>query len=586
MNALSLYPLHFTDAYPLKAQFRSGERIRLAVELETDGIAASGTFALRVNVYELQTLRETRIFPLMIDASSPQRIELEAEAGPYECEFTGFGCDLELICGDAIIDSLSTAFDVVSDWRKATRYGFLSEYEAGREEEDERKAKWLTKLHLNLTQYYDWMYRHDDLVAQTETYTDLMGRQVSLSAIRNKLTLGRKYGMKSIAYGAVYAASKAFAERNPDWGLYTSAGEPYDFIGIFRIMNIEPESPWHAHIIGEYAKSVAFGFDGIHLDTYGFPKTAWSRLGGEQRLIKLEEQFPVFIDHTREKLSPLNSEACLIFNNVGNWPVNSVAKADQDAIYIEVWKPYERYQHLREIIAMAQTLSGGKNVILAAYLQPFRLASETLGVQGAENGLRLLTATVTAHGAYHLLHGEDGGILTQGYYVDHSQLRDSFRRTVRDYADFIVRYGHLTHDVALRDVSMTHADYDNMEYVFRGFAFSTYGEPGKVWTIVREKTDVKLIHFINLAGVTNDLWNEAKETPADVQGREVRVLCDSSVRAIFLVTPDRDQGRPLALEYRLETSDRGMIAVIALPDLHYWDMLVIQFEEASNVSIP
>ncbi|MFC5468957.1 glycoside hydrolase family 66 protein [Cohnella suwonensis] len=576
MNKVNIDTIRIVDAYPLKAQFRSGERVELAVEIE-GGEAVYGELALRVRIYELEILRETREIPIATGLSGLH--EMRISVGPYDCDFTGFGCDIDVVRGDDLLDSLSTAFDVVSDWRKATRYGFLSEYDAGREAEDGRKAKWLNKLHLNLTLYYDWMYRHDDLVSEEESYTDLMGRQVSLSAIGNKIELCRRYGMKAIAYGAIYAASKGFAEKYPDWGLYTSAGDPFDFIGIFRIMNIEPDSPWHAHIIEQYAKSVELGFDGIHLDTYGFPKTAWSRLNGERKLIKLEEHFPALIDNTRAKLSKLRDEVCLIFNNVGNWPVDAVAKADQDAIYIEVWKPYERYQHLREIIAMAKVLSEGKNVILAAYLQPFRVVSEALGIAGAENGLRLLTATVTAHGAYHLLHGEDGGVLTQGYYVDHSKLRDGFRRTVRDYADFVVRYGHLTHDNALRNVSMTHADYDNFEYVFEGFAFSAYGEPGKVWTVIQEKKTLKLIHFINLTGISDDLWNEAKETPVAVYGRTVRVAVDLPVKSVFLATPDENGGRPITLEYRTEASDRGKVVVIDLPKLNYWDVLVIQFQD-------
>ncbi len=63
----------------------------------------------------------------------------------------------------------STSFDVVTNWRKSPRYGFLSDFhpnEAG----DSEDIKMMTKLHINLVQFYDWMYRHDDLVATDEMF--------------------------------------------------------------------------------------------------------------------------------------------------------------------------------------------------------------------------------------------------------------------------------------------------------------------------------------------------------------------------------------------------------------------------------
>ncbi|RJE85135.1 hypothetical protein D3P07_21440 [Paenibacillus sp. 1011MAR3C5] len=562
------------DLYPLKAQYASGEMVRLAMELANSSSEAI-TARVRYEIRELDQVIENHDITVDIPANGLFTVELAA--GPFKAEFTGYGIDAELMINDVVKDQASTAFDVVSDWRRATRYGFLSDF--GTEQSgDSEDVKWMSKLHLNLVQFYDWMYRHDDLVSGEDVYTDLMGRAVSRRVVEEKIALCHEHGMKAIAYGAVYAASKAFAEQHPDWRLYTSAGEPYDFIGIFNIMNISPKSPWHAHIVSEYGKTVErLDFDGIHMDTYGFPKTGWSRLGGVKRLERLEEQFPLLIESTRAALSKLKDDICLIFNNVGNWPVDTVARASQDAIYVEVWKPYERYHHLREIIGWAQHCSGGKQVILAAYLKPFRELGG-LGEEGAEHAFRLLNAVVTAHGAYHLLHGENGGVLTQGYYVDHSKLREAFRRTVRDYADFGVRYGHVTHDEGLRDVSMTHADGDNLEYAFEGFPYSTYGEAGKVWTVIRERPDLKLVHFINFLSATDDCWNEAKVAPEPLQGRTVTVAIDGELESVLLASPDAGNGRAIPLEYTIVATPRGYAAVIELPVLLYWDVLIIKMK--------
>ncbi len=115
---------------------------------------------------------------------------------------------------------------------------------------------------------------------------------------------------------------------------------------------------------------------------------------------------------------------------MGNWPVNTVARAEQDVIYIEVWKPYERYHHIVQILRWAQQYGGGKPVILAAYLKPFMETGEA-SVDRANHAALILTAVISASGGYHLLLGENKGVLTQGYYVDYSSLSDAFFREIR-----------------------------------------------------------------------------------------------------------------------------------------------------------
>lgn len=564
---------YIRDLYPTKAQFRSGEPAILTVELCNPG-GYEATLAVRLTI----TAATEPVAVLIREAVVPAGATLvfDMEAGRFEADLAGFGADAELLANGEPLDALSGAFDVASDWRRSTRYGFLSDFAAA-ELGDGEDVRSMCKLHLNLVQFYDWMYRHDELVAAEDDYTDLMGRQVSLPVVREKIALCRERGMKAIAYGAVYAASREFAERHPDWALYTSAGEPFDFIGIFRIMNIAPDSPWSGHIVLQYRQAVErVGFDGIHMDTYGFPKTALSRLGGKERIERLADHFPALIDRTRQSLEEAADDVCLIFNNVGNWPVDTVALAAQDAIYVEVWKPYERYHHIRDIVRWADHLGRGKNVILAAYLKPFREAGEG-GAEGAQNAALLLTAVITAHGAYHLLLGENGGVLTQGYYVDHSSIGGAFMRKLRDYYDYLVRYVHIWYDKRLRDVSMTHADGDNEEYVFEGFACSMYGEPGKVWAIVREHERRKVLHFVNLTGAADDYWNEAKPAAPPVEGRIVRIAVERKAKAAFRASPDAGMGKPVALEPVYEIGKRGMTARFALPALRVWDSLVLEF---------
>jgi dextranase len=560
------------DVYTLKAQYIKGEHVEIAVEIE-NGADCGHPVLLELRVMDLTrtVLALTAEINLAPQAVTIHVVRLE----PFQDDFRGYGVEAFLHRGESEPHRLSGAFDVVSDWRKSTRYGFLSDFHP-KETGDVQDVRNLNKFHLNLVQFYDWMYRHDNLVSPNEVFKDLMGRELSLKVIKEKIGLCHQYGMKAIAYGAVYAAGRDFYEQHPDWALYYNNGKVIDFIDIFCIMNIAEESPWHSHIIEEYRKAIELAdFDGIHMDTYGYPKTGFSRLGGSLKLERLDRQFPVLIDNTRQQLEKSKKDLCLIFNNVGNWPVDTVASAGQDAVYIEVWGPYERYHHMVQIIADAKKHGGGKPVILAAYLAPFRLEAKE-NIDKAHVSALILSAVIFSHGAYHLLIGENNGILTQGYYVDYSVAEESFIREIRNYYDFMIRYLHVLYDAALRDVSMTHVDGDNMEYVFENTSFSAYGEPGKVWTVVRENEHCKLISFINLTNNGEDYWNEGKNRPASQEAITVRVLMEREAKSVFLASPDAEMGRPTELPAVYEDGPRGKTLVVTIPEIHIWDLLVIE----------
>ncbi|SDN52282.1 dextranase [Paenibacillus sp. yr247] len=565
------------DLYPKKAQFLKNERIELRVEIENCS-EIPVTFRLEVRIYYVDQFIEDYIQEILNVPAGLSILDVAIQS--KDEDFKGFGADAALypIDSNTQLHVFSTSFDVVSNWRKSPRYGFLSDF-APAELGTTDDVNYLNKLHINLVQFYDWMYRHDELVPPRSEFTDLMGRELSLSVVKEKVALCHALGMKAIAYGAVYAASQPFFEQHPDWALYDSNGKVLDLIGLFFIMNISDESPWPKHIISQYKKALEeVGFDGIHMDTYGAPKTAFSRLHGVSRIEKLKDQFPFLINSTRSELEKDKEDVCLIFNNVGNWPVDTVALAAQDAMYIEVWHPYERYHHIQQIIRMAKFHSEGKPVILAAYLKPFR--EQPSAIDRANFSALLLTAVISANGGYHLLHGENQAVLTQGYYVDYTTLEDAnFVREIRNYYDFIVRYANLLFDDSLEDVSMTHTGWDNIEYVFGNFSWSAYGEASKVWTLIRENAQYKTISFINLTNNEDDLWNEGKNRPSEQHDLQVNILLDRKVKSVFMASPDIDMGRHRNLNFTVTTEgSKGQILKVVIPDLYFWDLLVVELE--------
>ncbi|WP_314003869.1 glycoside hydrolase family 66 protein [uncultured Paenibacillus sp.] len=222
------------DVYPLKAQYRKGEPVRIAIEID-NRTGNEQALHMEVVVRELNRIVYSMLLDVKLD-SKPVTTHV-ADLEPFMADFKGYGVDVALVGGDPALQWLSTSFDVVSDWRRSTRYGFLSDFHSKLEGDGQDVAS-LNKLHLNLVQFYDWMYRHNDLVPPQDVFTDLMGRELSLKVVKEKIGLCRRYGMKAIAYGAVYAASKAFYEEHPDWALYYSNGKVIDFIkvrtGYFR----------------------------------------------------------------------------------------------------------------------------------------------------------------------------------------------------------------------------------------------------------------------------------------------------------------------------------------------------------------
>ena len=126
--------------------------------------------------------------------------------------FEGFGLDIKYYKNKQLIDSYSTGFDVVEKWFYAPRYGFLAEFNSDKKEKDiYRRLEIIKDFHLNIIQFYDWMYRHHQTIEK-------------------------------------------------------------------------------------------LGFEGIHIDQYGFPKTYYSLINNKRELKDMAKEFGRFIEYTRKEL--------------------------------------------------------------------------------------------------------------------------------------------------------------------------------------------------------------------------------------------------------------------------------------------
>lgn len=551
------------DIYPNKGQFLIDDTIEVVIEFES--IESINEYNIEVIIIHIdEVIVQKRIDSNIINDNF---IKLDL---PY-LPVGGYGLEIIVYKANEQLEKYTTAFDIAMNHKASPRYGFLSDF-SQQEMNDSKDIISMKKLHINMVQFYDWMYRHEDLISPYEEYTDLMGKKITKTTIHKKIDLCHQHGMKAIAYGAIYAASEAFYKEHPDWALYDSSHQPITFIDIFYIMNIENTCPWHQHIIDEYKKAIkAFNFDGIHMDTYGFPKKAFSKNDNQMKSIELDKKFPSLINHTKQQLAAIKNDTTILFNNVGNWPVYSTAMSTQDMIYIEVWDPYNAYDHIQRIIHEAKNVSN-KPIILAAYLKPFMNCEH----KKAGYALKLLTAAIVANGAYHLIMGEDQGVLTQGYYGDYYKLENNLYTDMRKYYDFMIRYLELFYDETLVDVSMTHAYGDNKEYVFERANCSPYAEANKLWTIIKENKKIKLISLVNLQG--NDaLWNVEKEKPIKVSELIVNVQIDRPIQEVFITSPETQSLIPIP--YTINDCKRGKVLSMTLNDINIWQVVLVKVSD-------
>ena len=171
-------------------------------------------------------------------------------------------------------------------------------------------------------------------------------------------------------------------------------------------------------------------------------------------------------------------------------------------------------------------------------------------------------ASIFASGGYHLLLGEDKGMLTMPYYPDYAVMRPEFEVEVRRYYDFIVRFGALVHDPQLEDVSYTYTAGVNTEITFEAAVpFTPNGDVDSVWTIIKRKPGYLILQLVNLVGIEDDYWEHGKNRrPEPQHGVVCDVLLECPVEAIYTVSPDDPTQEIQFLEYETVSHGQGIAA--------------------------
>lgn len=475
----------------------------------------------------------------------------------------GYGLSIDLYDGDHLIASQTSAFDVLTRWIDAPRYGFLSDFSAARLT-DTPTIEWMLQHHINGVQFYDWQYRWEDLLPETDRFNDGLGRPQSMTTIRRLIDALHEHSIAAMPYTAIYGASTAFYRQQPEWGLFDARGEVYDFgeSSFITIMNPAPGSPWNQHLLGEFADVLENTvFDGIHIDQYGAPKNGYDNSG---TYVDLAEVIPQFINQTAEVARQYRGDGgVVLFNCVGNWPIDTAAPSEQDAAYIEVWSPNNSYLDLNRIITNAEALGGGKPVIIPAYIPP----AQTIN-------WRLANSVILASGGTHLETGEPESMLADPYFPNFGSLTPEQQPIFRRYYDFQVRYENVLSTTTTAGSEALHRAVDLGEIRTRGITARD-----RVVPIVRSGEGFDTFSLINFMGVSQTNWNEpTTDTPSLVTDLSVNIAVSRPVARVWTASPDAEASMNASL-LPFTVEDGGLR--FTLPNLNYWIMIVVEYADGN-----
>ncbi len=527
-----------TDLLPTRSVFAPDEE----VVVEVRGLTTAGV----VTVFHLGDAVQT----LAVEPTAVGEISLGA------LKPGGYG--VELACPQG---ACRTAVQVLDDPRHRLRYGFVADYRPGRDPAP--VGELARRLHLTAIQFYDWAYRHADLVGGGDDYDDALGQPVALGTVRALVETLRSVGAASLGYAAVYAAGR---HEWPAWkhdALLQANGEPFT-LGEFLWIVDPAADDWSHHFVTDLISAVEqVGFDGFHLDQYGYPRVAARRDG---TIVDVAASFASIIDAARQALP----DAQLVFNNVNDFPTWITAASPQDAVYIEVWPPHTSLGSLAKVVTRARAGGAGKPVVVAAYQSVYASAS----AEEADLATSFTMATLFSHGGTQLLAGEGDRVLVDPYYVRNHAVEPATAGLLRRWYDFLVEYDELLLDPGIVDVTGAWAGgyNDALDVSFETTVVADDAVAGTVWRRATQAGRFLVVHLINLAGQHDSEWDEPRCAISRIGAGTLRVRrAGQAMPRVRTADPDR-HGRLHDADVRID----GEFAVATLPEPHVWQIVVIE----------
>jgi dextranase len=453
-----------------------------------------------------------------------------------------------------------TAVHVSSAARWSLRYGFAVDYSPDRDLAGISDN--IRRLHLTGIQFYDWAYRHASLLGGGDNYRDALDQPISLDTVRDLIAAVQSAGAAALGYAAVYAAGPV---EWPTWkhrALLDANGEPYA-LGDFLFLLDPASGDWLRSFTGQLVEATGnLGFDGFHLDQYGYPKYAERPDGA---LVDVAASFATLIQTVRDALP----ESRLVFNNVNDFPTWVTAHSEQDAVYIEVWDPNITLGALAKVVTRARLSGGKKPVVIAAYQHVY----DSAPARESDLATAFTMATLFSHGATQLLVGEADRLLVDPYYVRNHVIEESTALLLKRWYDFLVEHDAILMDPAIVEVTGSYAgDYNaDCDVSYAATAVTETPTAGAVWRRITSSGSRLVLHLINLAGQGDDQWDSPRNEPSSVGTGTVRFRRVGAGMPRVRVADPEGMPRLVDLPVILE----GDYASAALPEFTIWQVVVI-----------
>ena len=557
-----------------KSMYAPGETAVVCLE----NLPAEAT-ALRARLYSLERcvwdwqLPASKRFPLSLPDADGRGYALEVEALDEQ---------------QNVLTSAFTAVDVSSSWTKFPRYGYVWDFTPSADAES--KADEMARYHLNGVQFYDWQYRHHrPLADDLSGWRDWSGRWISGDTVRAYLRAAHDRGMACMAYNMIYAANETYLTDGSgvqaDWRLVRANGADFTCdmdaklgpVGVLQYFNLlNPD--WQSYIFAQENRVFeAFDFDGWHGDTIGENGPMRTADGGPlgydadgKPIYLVKDGYTAFLNAAKAAIG----DKYLAFNPVGAQGIENVNVSAVDVLYTEFWpwdrnangRLYDDYYTLHRAILGACEQSGGKSLIVAAYVN-YRNPKAAFNPAT----VRMLDCVVFASGGSRIELGNGGNMLSDEYFPADGKKRmdDGLRSAVGRLYDFLVAYENLLRD-GQRPVSRT-VRLENLPV-------STDGRSDTVWCFAKADSSTEIYHFLNLTG-TDDGWRDEEQTkkpPIAHENVKTRLYTDYPVREVWLASPDGESPLPLPLEFQTGRDANGAYAEFTQPALEYWNLIFLR----------
>jgi len=506
-----------------------------------------------------------------------------------ETDFQGYLVEAWLNNGACAV----TAIDVSSDWKRYPRYGYITEFYSSTPAS--RNTEMMDELsrdyHINGLQYYDWMWRHENVIKRNyanniiSPWIDWRGASISFDILQDSIAKANARAISPMPYFQIYVGLdnyEAISGVSPQWGLYsdtTHTNQYYHDAGVNMWLFDPGNTNWQNHLFGEYEDAlVTMNWAGIHLDQLGNigGGTYYDYWGGG---IDLESALGNMLDNSKDQLDSLEitypalgGRDALIFNivdgGVGYWAVDTVLASSVDIIYSELWGN-STYGGVSDFVKYAKANTGSKAVVLAAYINK---DEDTGGYFDADSVL-LADAAFFASGAFHLELGDGEYMLAQEFFPARDKLVGAdLKLRLRDYYNFITAYERLLFAPDLR-----FGDSGLQWISTTGYDLSGNGTGNTLWFLNRATDEFEVFHLINLLGNDNE-WRNIANTPAVLQNIPVKLRLgpDTNITKVYIASPDLNGGIMQSIPYTLGLDSQGDYVSIILPRLEYWDMIYIE----------